>query len=138
MSVKKTVGTVMLTSGLASGVLVAGFALPASAELGEPYSSYVGPDTLETDGPVTVLLGQHGKAKSPIASPASINYYAVSLKAGQFDRAEDRDGGVSGEKEVVPNIVGHQQRGESRRMPNHVGRSRKRTQCLHHLAHDQK
>jgi peptidoglycan hydrolase-like protein with peptidoglycan-binding domain len=31
MSVKKTVGTVMLTSGLASGVLVAGFALPASA-----------------------------------------------------------------------------------------------------------
>src|ERR1700761_6009749 len=58
-------------------------ALPAASELGAPYSSYIGPDDLMTDGPVTVLLGQHGSAKSPIESPAPINYFSVSLEAGE-------------------------------------------------------
>ena len=58
-------------------------ALPAASELGAPYSSYIGPDELSTDGPVTVLLGQHGSARSPIESPAPINYFSVSLKAGE-------------------------------------------------------
>ena len=58
-------------------------ALPEASELGEPYSSYIGPDDLPTDGPVTVLLGQHGSAKSPIKSPAPINYFSISLKAGE-------------------------------------------------------
>ncbi|HEU5295921.1 MAG TPA: pirin family protein [Burkholderiaceae bacterium] len=56
-------------------------ALPASAELGQPYSTYVRPDS--TEGPVTVLLGQHGQAKGPVAAPSAINYFAVTLKAGQ-------------------------------------------------------
>ena len=58
-------------------------ALPAASELGAPYSSYIGPDDLSTDGPVTVLLGQHGSARSPIESPAPINYFSISLKAGE-------------------------------------------------------
>ena len=58
-------------------------ALPAASELGAPYSSYLGPDDLSTDGPVTVLLGQHGSARSPIESPAPINYFSISLKAGE-------------------------------------------------------
>ena len=58
-------------------------ALPAASELGAPYSSYIGPDDLSTDGPVTVLLGQHGSAKSPIEAPAPINYFSISLEAGE-------------------------------------------------------
>ena len=57
-------------------------ALPAASELGAPYSSYIGPDDLSADGPVTVLLGQHGSARSPIESPAPINYFSISLEAG--------------------------------------------------------
>lgn len=55
-------------------------ALPASAELGQPYSAYVRPDR---EGPVTVLLGQYGQARGPVAAPSAINYFAVTLKAGQ-------------------------------------------------------
>ncbi len=58
-------------------------ALPAASELSAPYSAYVGPDDLATDGPVTVLLGQHGAAKSPIQAPAPINYFSISLRAGE-------------------------------------------------------
>jgi len=58
-------------------------ALPADSELGEPYSSYIGPGDLPSDGPVTVLLGRHGSATSPIKSPAPINYFSISLKAGE-------------------------------------------------------
>ena len=56
-------------------------ALPASAELAQPYSTYVRPDS--TGGPVTVLLGQYGQAKGPVAAPSAINYFAVTLEAGQ-------------------------------------------------------
>ena len=58
-------------------------ALPAASELGAPYSAYIGPDGLSTDGPVTVLLGQHGSARSPIEPPAPIDYFSISLKAGE-------------------------------------------------------
>ena len=58
-------------------------ALPAASELGTAYSTYVGPHELSTEGPVTVLLGQYGKAKSPIEAPAPINYFSVKLKAGE-------------------------------------------------------
>ena len=67
-------------------------ALPAASELGAPYSSYIGPDDLSTDGPVTVLLGQHGSARSPIESPAPINYFSVSLKAGETWKYEPAPG----------------------------------------------
>ncbi len=58
-------------------------ALPAASELGEPYSAYVGPDELSVEGPVTVLMGQYGAAKGPVEAPAPINYFSVTLKAGE-------------------------------------------------------
>ena len=58
-------------------------ALPAASELGRAYSAYVGPDDLPTEGPVTVLLGQYGNAKSTVEAPAPINYFSVTLKAGE-------------------------------------------------------
>ncbi len=67
-------------------------ALPAAAELGAPYSSYIGPGDLSTDGPVTVLLGQHGSARSPIEAPAPINYFSISLKAGETWKYEPASG----------------------------------------------
>ena len=51
--------------------------------VGKAYSTYLGPHELSTDGPVTVLLGQYGRAKSPIEAPAPINYFSVTLEAGE-------------------------------------------------------
>jgi len=58
-------------------------ALPAACELGQPYSAYLGPGDLATEGPVTVLIGQYGQAKGRIDAPAPINYFSVTLKAGE-------------------------------------------------------
>src|SRR5450631_1316680 len=58
-------------------------ALPAASELGTAYSSYVGPNELSTEGPVTVLVGQYGNARGPVEAPAPINYFSVKLKAGE-------------------------------------------------------
>jgi redox-sensitive bicupin YhaK (pirin superfamily) len=58
-------------------------ALPAAAELGEAYSRYVGPQSLSTAGPVTVLLGQYGEARGAIEAPSPVNYFSVRLKAGE-------------------------------------------------------
>jgi len=58
-------------------------ALPAASELGTAYSTYLGPNELPIDGPVTVLLGQYGKAMSPIEAPSPIDYFSVRLKAGE-------------------------------------------------------
>ena len=58
-------------------------ALPAAAELGHAYSTYVGPEALSIEGPVTVLLGRHGEAKGLAAAPSPINYFSVKLRAGQ-------------------------------------------------------
>jgi len=58
-------------------------ALPASVELEPPYSRYIGPASLSSEGPVTVLLGQYGETKGPIEPPSSINYFSVRLAAGE-------------------------------------------------------
>jgi len=58
-------------------------ALPPAAELGEAHSRYLGPEDIATDGPVTVLLGQHGRARSAIAAPSPIDYFSVRLRAGE-------------------------------------------------------
>jgi redox-sensitive bicupin YhaK (pirin superfamily) len=58
-------------------------ALPAADELGEAYSSYMGPQELSTSGPVTVLLGQYGEAKARVAARLPINYFSIMLKAGE-------------------------------------------------------
>ena len=47
---------------------------------------YLDPDAVARDGPARVLVGTHGGATSSIKAPASVNYLAVRLLAGEFWR----------------------------------------------------
>jgi redox-sensitive bicupin YhaK (pirin superfamily) len=58
-------------------------ALPASEENGPAESQYIPPDAVQADGPARVVLGQYGRASSPIRAPAGINYLHVRLTAGE-------------------------------------------------------
>ena len=58
-------------------------ALPEREELAPPESQYIPPDAVEEEGPVRVILGQHGLALSPIRAPEGINYFHVRLKHGE-------------------------------------------------------
>lgn len=58
-------------------------ALPAAWENAPAESQYLGPEDLDRDGPVVVLLGRYGQATSRIATPAPINYLSVHLKDGE-------------------------------------------------------
>jgi len=58
-------------------------ALPPSEENAPPESQYISPDDVQKDGPVRVILGRYGQARSPIRAPAGINYFHVRLKDGQ-------------------------------------------------------
>jgi redox-sensitive bicupin YhaK (pirin superfamily) len=58
-------------------------ALPRKDELGPVESIYLAPEKVARDGPARVLLGTHGAAASSLEAPSSINYLAVSLKAGE-------------------------------------------------------
>jgi redox-sensitive bicupin YhaK (pirin superfamily) len=58
-------------------------ALPPSEELASPESQYVPADAVEEDGPVRVILGRHGSARSAIRAPEGINYFHVRLKDGE-------------------------------------------------------
>jgi redox-sensitive bicupin YhaK (pirin superfamily) len=55
-------------------------ALPASEENTPPESQYIGPDAVQQDGPVRVILGRFGRAASSIRAPEGINYFHVRLK----------------------------------------------------------
>ena len=57
--------------------------LPPELELGPTISIYQAPEDVPQDGPARVLLGSYGSASNAIASPSSINYLAVRLKAGE-------------------------------------------------------
>jgi redox-sensitive bicupin YhaK (pirin superfamily) len=57
-------------------------ALPPEMENTPNPSHYVMPSEVPVEGPVRVILGAYGKAKSPIASPP-MSYLLVSLKAGE-------------------------------------------------------
>ena len=58
-------------------------ALPASQENLPAESQYVAPSEVRQDGPVRVLLGEYGRARSPIRAPEGIHYFHVRLKHGQ-------------------------------------------------------
>jgi redox-sensitive bicupin YhaK (pirin superfamily) len=57
-------------------------ALPPALESAPSASHYLMPDEVPVDGPVRVILGAYGSARSPIASPP-LTYLVVSLKAGE-------------------------------------------------------
>jgi redox-sensitive bicupin YhaK (pirin superfamily) len=63
-------------------------ALPAAEENAPPESQYVPAGDIECHGPVRVVLGQHGQARSPIRSDAGVNYFHVHLSAGEHWRYE--------------------------------------------------
>jgi redox-sensitive bicupin YhaK (pirin superfamily) len=58
-------------------------ALPPSEENAPPESQYIAPDAVQEDGPVRVILGRYGQARSAIRASADINYFHVRLKDGQ-------------------------------------------------------
>lgn len=58
-------------------------ALPRADEHAPPESQYVSPRDVQEDGPVRVILGQHGAARSPIRAPEGIDYFHVQLKDGE-------------------------------------------------------
>jgi redox-sensitive bicupin YhaK (pirin superfamily) len=58
-------------------------ALSPEHELGPVESAYQAPDEVVQDGPARVLIGAHGGAASLLKAPASMNYLAVRLKAGE-------------------------------------------------------
>jgi redox-sensitive bicupin YhaK (pirin superfamily) len=58
-------------------------ALPASEENGPAESQYIAPDAVQRDGPVRVVLGEYGRARSAIRAPAGIHYFHVRLKDGE-------------------------------------------------------
>jgi redox-sensitive bicupin YhaK (pirin superfamily) len=58
-------------------------ALPAAEENSAPESQYVPAEAVEHDGPVRVVLGEYGRARSPIIAPQGINYFHVRLEDGQ-------------------------------------------------------
>src|SRR5947208_11285118 len=61
-------------------------ALPPDEELGPVDNVYLAPDSVARDGPARVLVGTHGTARSSLKAPASLNYLAVRLRAGEFWR----------------------------------------------------
>jgi redox-sensitive bicupin YhaK (pirin superfamily) len=61
-------------------------ALPPDEELGQVENVYLAPDSVARDGPARVLVGTHGTARSSLKAPASLNYLAVRLRAGEFWR----------------------------------------------------
>jgi redox-sensitive bicupin YhaK (pirin superfamily) len=58
-------------------------ALPAADENGAAESKYIAPRDVPQEGPVRVILGRHGKARSPVRAPSGVNYLDVRLTAGE-------------------------------------------------------
>ncbi|MES2339185.1 MAG: pirin family protein [Pseudomonadota bacterium] len=58
-------------------------ALPPELELSAPESRYLGPETIDTVGPVRVLLGQHDGVSGPIDMPMPLTYLHVRLADGE-------------------------------------------------------
>ena len=58
-------------------------ALPAAEENGPAESQYIAPQNVPHQGPVRIILGSYGEAKSPIRAPSGINYLDVHMKDGQ-------------------------------------------------------
>jgi redox-sensitive bicupin YhaK (pirin superfamily) len=58
-------------------------ALPPGVEDGPSSSQYVEPDNVPTIGGLKILLGEYDRLKSPISTPASMNYFDLNLKSGE-------------------------------------------------------
>lgn len=96
-------------AGSIGGSLMKGFqlwiALPPEQELAPAQSVYLPPHEVEESGAVRVILGRYGTAKSPIAAPPSINYFAVRLKDGEHWHFEPDAGHTVGWVAVQAGIL---------------------------------
>jgi redox-sensitive bicupin YhaK (pirin superfamily) len=59
------------------------FALPPSHERGPAHTRFIRPGDVPRSGSVTVLLGSHGDAVSPLATPLDANCLWVELRDGE-------------------------------------------------------
>lgn len=71
-------------------------ALPPDHELGSVENIYLAPDVVARDGPARVLVGTHGGATSSLKAPASLNYLAVRMRAGESWRYQPASGHTVG------------------------------------------
>ena len=80
-------GGVWHTGGSVGNSRTRGFqlwvALPSTLENTPAQSQYLAPDNIPRVGPVRVLLGQLGDAKSTATPPSDMNYLAVNLKVDE-------------------------------------------------------
>ena len=58
-------------------------ALDADQELAPAESHYIAPESVQQEGPVRVVLGEYGRARSVIPGSSRINYFHVRLKDGE-------------------------------------------------------
>jgi redox-sensitive bicupin YhaK (pirin superfamily) len=58
-------------------------ALPPALENSPPESQYIPAEEVQHDGPVRVILGRHGSARSAIRAPEGVNYFHVRLQDGE-------------------------------------------------------
>jgi len=58
-------------------------ALPPKDENSPPESQYIPPQAVQKDGPVRVILGRLGRARSVIRAPEGIDYFHVRLNDGE-------------------------------------------------------
>ena len=71
-------------------------ALPADLENSPAEGQYIPPEQVESEGPVTVVLGRYGEARSPIRAPKDINYFHVRLQDGDTWRYQPPAGHTVG------------------------------------------
>jgi len=58
-------------------------ALPPKDENGPAESQYIAPERVQREGPVNVVLGEYGTARSLIRAPVDMNYFHVRLREGE-------------------------------------------------------
>src|SRR5260370_20676184 len=62
------------------------------------------------------------------------NRQPIAVQPGQLDGTEHRNRGMPGEEKIVGDVIGHEKRGETRVVPDHVRWRRQCTDRLHRLA----
>lgn len=85
-------GGVWHTGGAAGTERIKGYqlwvALPPELENGPAASQYLDASQFQSHGPARVILGRQGNVASKVSAPESVNYFDVTLKAGERWRYE--------------------------------------------------
>ena len=80
-------GGVWHTGGFAGAERVKGYqlwvAFPPELEHSPAEAQYLGAEEFQRRGPARILLGRHGNAASKVSAPPTMNYFEVTLTAGE-------------------------------------------------------